>query len=63
MSHGCYNRAPYKESYTLHGVSSETGQPIVITIPHRMTTECQYQKFDRYNDPNCVGCKHKEDHE
>lgn len=63
MSYGCFNRQPLKESYTLHGTSSATGKPISITVQHRMTTDCQYQKFDRYNDPQCQGCIHKVIHE
>jgi len=32
----------------------------MIDVPFRMSKDCEYQKHDKYNDPNCVGCKHKE---
>lgn len=60
-SHGCFNRAPFKPEQVLYGINSQTGEPIKTVIPFRMTTQCVYQKFDLYNDPGCVGCKHKEE--
>jgi len=60
MSYRCYNRGPYKDQHVLHGWNSQTGEKIVTVIPHTMTKDCQYQKSDPYNDPGCVGCRHKE---
>lgn len=59
MTYGCFNRAPFLESHTIHGISRQTGLPVSTAIPARMSRECQYQKFDRYADPGCVGCIHK----
>lgn len=56
---GCHNRAPFVDAQVLHGISSRTGQPVRVLIPHRMTTECQYTIHDRYDDPGCFGCVHK----
>ena len=60
MSYGCYNRDPYLPEQVLHGMDSLTGFYIKTVIPNRLSPDCQYQKFDQYNDPKCVGCKHKE---
>ena len=58
---GCYDRAPYAESQVLHGISSATGFYVRTEIPHTMSKDCQYQKNDKYSDPGCVGCKHKQE--
>ena len=58
---GCFNREPFKSEQVLHGMDSQTGFYVRTVIPFRMTETCVYQKYDKYNDPGCVGCKHKED--
>lgn len=60
MSYGCYNRNEFALVQILHGIDSQTGERIKITIPNQMSKTCQYQKTDLYNDPECIGCKHKE---
>ena len=57
-SYGCFDRPPYKDLYTVHGISKETGLPVSTTIPFRMARDCQYSLNDQYDDPNCKGCKH-----
>ncbi len=53
MTYGCFNRAPFRESYTVHGISKLTGLPVSTTIPFRMARECVYQANDQYNDQVC----------
>lgn len=60
MTYGCYNRPPLKSAIVAHGIDSQNGGRIRVIIPHAMTTECQYQKHDAYNDPGCQGCSHKQ---
>lgn len=60
---GCFNRAPFKESMKVQDGWIDYGNsrmPRMIDVPFRMSKDCEYQKHDKYNDPNCVGCKHKE---
>lgn len=45
MSYGCFNRKPFVKEYQ--------------GIPFRMSPDCEYQKTDKYADPGCVGCIHK----
>jgi len=65
MSYACKDRSPFKEhlqvqdGYFMDGV---TRIQKMISIPFRMALECVYQADDRYNDPQCRGCKHKVDH-
>lgn len=59
MSYGCMNRAPFKESFTLHGISKETGEMVKTVIPFRMSMECDYALHDKYSDPGCNGCAEK----
>lgn len=63
---GCYNRKPLVNGYWVHDGFFDvaigdvlTRCPKVAWIAFRMATECQYSKDDRYNDPKCLGCKHK----
>ena len=61
MSYGCYNRKPLQRHVTVQdgwyaGINTRTAR--MVTIPDPMTKDCQYQKDDRYADPQCVGCKH-----
>lgn len=70
---GCFNRDPFKERmYVQDGwrfVELDVGKtftvstkiPNMVEAPFRMSKNCEYKKHDKYNDPNCVGCKHKED--
>jgi len=68
MSYSCFNRPPFEDlmivqdgwhdAVTEHGEFTRT--PRMKVSPFRMARDCQYQKDDKYNDPQCVGCKHKE---
>lgn len=60
MAYGCFNRAPFVESQTVHGISRDTGLPVSTTIPFRMSRDCNYARFDRYADPGCVGCAERD---
>jgi hypothetical protein len=61
-SYGCFNRNDYKDQ-KLYGLDSLTGVVIAIEIPHAMSRDCQYSKFDKYADPKCVGCSRKQEPE
>lgn len=71
MTYGCHNRPrPVKPTTFTAGTvhSAQTGWreyeerghivrvPVYQLVPHRMSTECQYDKGT--TDPRCAGCKH-----
>ena len=64
MSYGCFNRPSLagvvrvQSGYKFSGHNSRADNMVLIKNP--MTKDCQYQKDDKYNDPGCVGCAHKE---
>lgn len=61
---GCFNRQPFRESMKVQDGWIDYGNsriPLMVDSPFRMSKACEYQKHDKYNDPNCAGCKHKED--
>ena len=65
MSHGYYNRPPLVDHHWVqvgHRLDEQTGTRVdmVVPIANPMTKTCQYQKNDKYADPGCVGCIHKE---
>lgn len=65
MSHGCFNRKPLKTSALVQDgwVPEQYGHtrtPWMVSTPDPMTKTCQYSKDDRYGDPGCVGCIHKD---
>ena len=60
MSYGCFNREPF-DFY--NKLPARWPGDVVVSIPNRMAMECQYQADDKYEDPGCNGCKHKEQHE
>ena len=60
---GCFDRPPLKTSAVVadgHFMDGVTRTSRMISIPDPMTKTCQYSKDDKYDDPQCVGCKHKE---
>jgi len=72
MTYGCFNRPPLQETVyvqdgwylqQLRGNKHLSRAPRMIEIPDPMTKSCQYQADDKYNDPQCIGCKHKESHD
>jgi hypothetical protein len=65
MSYGCYNRPPLKDSIWFqvgYQVDEQAGTRTAAIAPfiNPMTKTCQYQKNDKYADPGCVGCVHKQ---
>lgn len=63
MSYLCFNRPPFKETLIVQDgwfMDGVTRTPRMKSIPFRMARDCRYQADDLYNDPQCVGCKHKE---
>ena len=64
MNYGCFNRPPLRgivqvqSGYKCGG--SDSRMPHMVLIENPMTKDCQYQKSDKYNDPGCMGCAHKE---
>ena len=62
---GCFDRAPLKTKVMVQDgwdYTGDTRAPRMVIIPDPMTKSCQYQKDDKYNDPQCLGCIHKESH-
>jgi len=60
---GCFDRAPLKTRVMVQdgwNYIGDTRTPRMVIIPDPMTKTCQYQADDKYSDPQCVGCKHKE---
>lgn len=60
---GCYNRKPLHSTVTVQDgwyMDGYTRTPRMVSIPNPMQKSCQYQKDDKYNDPGCNGCKHKD---
>lgn len=57
---GCFDRPPFLTEQVLYGIDSQTGLIIRTVVPFRNSKDCEYQKTDKYADPQCVGCKHKE---
>lgn len=70
MSYGCFDHAPFRESFPAQDGKIVVGMiidakgthtvtaPNLVDQPHQMTTECQYSADDRYGDKACVGCTH-----
>lgn len=68
MSCGQYNRGPFKETVWMqdgwtHSPNATTRLPKMIHVPFRMSKDCEFQKSDQYQLPDCVGCKLKEPNE
>lgn len=61
MTHGCHNRAPFRESYTAQDGRDEEGHTKTVQVPHVMSRECRYDL--RPTDPACIGCKHRHEGE
>ena len=55
---GCFDRAPLKSRVMVQDGWWPDGTRHMVEIPDPMTKDCQYQADDKYNDPQCVGCKH-----
>ena len=60
MTYGCFNRDPF---YSYNELPARWPGDEPLRIPNRMAMDCQYAIDDKYADPGCVGCKHKEQHE
>ena len=63
MSYGCFNRAPLETRVIVQDGwidDDHTRMPLMVNWPDPMTKTCNYQADDKYNDPQCQGCKHKE---
>ena len=60
MSYGCHNRPPYASSYTVHGISRDTGDKVQTTIPFRNSPDCNYTSTTLGQaDAGCAGCQHR----
>lgn len=58
-----YNRGPFKQSMWVQDgwePYKDSRIPRMVISPFRMAEPCQFQRDDKYNLPDCVGCKHKE---
>jgi len=61
VSYGCYSRPPFADSYTMHGISKDTGDKAQTIIPFRGSPDCNYTSTDLGQaDAGCVGCRHKQ---
>jgi len=60
MSYGCKNHPPFDDVSTSYGLNSTTGEVDRYAVPFRMARDCQYALFDKYADPGCVGCAHRD---
>lgn len=68
MSHGCFNRAPLQTAVwhqdgwlkSQTELGKVTRLPRMVQRPDPMSKNCNYQQHDKYADPGCVGCKHKD---
>ena len=65
MTHGCYNRPPFKDAmivadgYFIDGV---TRTPRLKSSPFRMARDCQYTLSEiSRNDTKCHGCIHRKE--
>ena len=58
---GCHNREPLSANVVVPDGWLQDGRYTrkqkIKVIPDPMTKDCQYSKFDKYNDPQCAGCK------
>lgn len=65
MSCGLYNRGEFKPSMLVqdgyYDDSWHTGERIARWkwSPFRMSMECEFQKDDKYQLPDCIGCSRK----
>lgn len=67
MTNGCHNRKPYAAETTVqdgwHEIAdgkNVTRIPRMVTVPHRMSTDCQFSRDPMgygQQDEGCVGCK------
>lgn len=59
----CHNRPPFRTSHPMQDgwyMDGVTRTPSMITVPFRMTTDCQYSRDPMglgQNDPRCEGCR------
>lgn len=63
MAYACKDRPPFRQTLAVQDGwyvnDCFTRTPRMILIPFRMAHDCQYQRDDKYKDPQCAGCKHK----
>lgn len=61
MTYGCYNRAPFKESFWADDKEYKPGggptHAMKVKVPFRMSPPCMYRHTELGKaDPKCVGC-------
>jgi hypothetical protein len=67
MTYGCKNRAPFPSLIPIPAVYPINVSGHIIDAKAQELRQfpfdksCVYQRNDRYNDPGCVGCVHKEE--
>lgn len=57
------NRGPFKPEMVIQDgwiYGGDVRMAKTKTIPFRMAEPCQFQKDDKYQLPDCIGCSHKE---
>lgn len=59
MSCALFNRGEFKSSLMVqdgHFLDGVTRYPRMISIPFRMSRDCEFQKENKYDLPDCHGC-------
>ena len=65
-TYGCRDRPPLRESHAAQDgwyQDGHTRTPRMVPVHDPMTKSCQYAKDDKYADPGCIGCSHKQPNE
>ena len=61
--HACHDRQPFRTSQPMQDgwyMDGVTRTPRMISVPFRMSTDCQYSRDPMglgSNDPRCEGCR------
>jgi len=56
------NRGEFKKSMVVpdgHFMDGVTRTPRMVSVPFRMSPDCEFQKNDLYQYPDCIGCSLK----
>jgi hypothetical protein len=56
------NRGEFKRNVIVqdgHYMDGTTRYPRMVSVPFRMSPDCEFQKNDLYQYPDCIGCSLK----
>ena len=57
------NRGEFKQQVIVQDgwfMDGVTRYPRMVSTPFVMSPDCEFQKTDAYNYPDCIGCSHKQ---